>query len=410
MATIRKSAPIPPGTTPPFVERPAMPTFVEAFGASNRDQRDGATEENGSHRTFTVLVTGLFIVYMAVAVGIYLWRGIFFKPDMWALLLLVGALVLGRLGPFLRDWIPFVLLVFGYEYLRGIAGTIVADGRAIWRLPREAVPEVHLEGLIRFDEVLFGGSTPPKLLQNWLYVRGTIHWYDYFALVVYSMHFVLPCLFAFVLWLTHKSRFWQFTLTFCFMTYAAFAFFLLYPAAPPWLAEQWGITEGIGWPPRQVVDAIAPDNFAAFDALSIWGAASPHPVAAMPSLHASFPWLVMMFAVKYFRWWGLVFIPYNLALWFSVVYTANHWVVDILAGIAWAIVSFAVVEYVWYALTVKGGPPVPAPMRAVAATAYRVAIAPVARVVRPIYDMPGHLRRRAGTALRKSVGPRGRRS
>ncbi len=402
MATLHK--PVPISSARESVETVAAPSFAEAFGGG-RAVAHGASEDQG-RRTFTVLVTSLFVVYMAVAVGIYLWRGIFFKPDEWALLLLVAAFLLGRLGPFLRDWIPFVLLVFGYEYLRGIAGTIVVDGRAIWRLPREAVPEVHLEGLIRFDEILFGGALPPQVLQDWLYDVGRLHWWDYFALVVYSMHFVLPCMFAFVLWLTEKARFWQFTLTFCFMTYAAFAFFLFYPAAPPWLAEEWGVTPGIAWPTDQVVAAIAPNDFAAFDALSIWGAASPHPVAAMPSLHASFPWLVMMFAIKYYGWWGLLFIPYNLSLWFSVIYTANHWVVDLLAGIAWAVVSFAVVDWVWNRAAAGGLPSLPAPLRASLATVQKVAIQPMLTATRPLYDAPGRMRRKIGITLRCRLRPR----
>ena len=395
-----------PTTLPPAVrqteERPAPPSFNEVFGAGQRDTHHAA-HEGRSRRAFTVLVTSLFFAYMLVAVGIYLWRGIFFKPDEWALLLLVAAFFLGRLGPFLRDWIPFVLLIFGYEYLRGIAGTIVVDGRELWALPREAVPEVHLEGLIRFDEVLFGGALPPQLLQDWLYDPNVLRWWDYFALVVYAMHFVMPCLFAFVLWLTEKARFWQFTLTFCFMTYAAFAFFLFYPAAPPWLAEEWGITQGIAWPTDQVVAAIAPNDFAAFDAISIWGAASPHPVAAMPSLHASFPWLVMMFAVKYYRWWGLLFIPYNLSLWFSVVYTANHWVVDLLAGMAWAVVSFAVVEWVWTRVAHGGLPPLPEPLQTATVAVRGVVLDPVADLLRPAYHAPGRIRRWAGGALRRQV-------
>jgi hypothetical protein len=286
---------------------------------------------------------GLFVVYMVAAVGIYLWRGIFFTPDRWAILLLIAAVVLGRAASFLRDWIPFVLLIFGYEYLRGIAGDIVTGDRPVWDVPRSSLPEVRLENLIRFDEVLFFGHSPIILLQDLFYEWGTANWWDYFALIMYSMHFVLPCVFAFVLWLTNKRRFWTFTLTFCFMTYAAFAFFLLYPAAPPWLAQSWGVMGGMGFPQNHVLEAIQPEGFATLDTFAIWGNASPHPVAAMPSLHASFPWLVMLFAVRYYGWKGLWFLAYNIALWYAVMYTANHWFVDVLAGMAWASVSFFLV-------------------------------------------------------------------
>jgi hypothetical protein len=35
---------------------------------------------------------------------------------------------------------------------------------------------------------------------------------------------------------------------------------------------------------------------------------------------------------------------YNAMLWFTVVYLAQHWVIDIFAGIAWATVSFFLVD------------------------------------------------------------------
>ncbi len=311
--------------------------FAAAFGD---EAGDVAAAESTRYRR---LAFGLFGVYMIVAVGIYLWRGIFFTPDKWAVFLLVGAVLLGRGPSFLRDWIPFVLLIFGYEYLRGIAGDLVMDGRSVYDLPREAMPEVRVENLIHADEVLFFGHSPIILLQDWLYNRDVLHWWDFFALIMYSMHFVLPCVFAFVLWLTNKRRFWSFTLAFCFMTYVAFAFFLLYPAAPPWLAQTWGLVSGIGYPQNQVIAAIQPEGFGTIDTYAIWGNASPHPVAAMPSLHAGFPWLVMLFAVRYYGWKGLWFILYNVALWFAVLYTANHWYVDVLAGMAWATVSFFIV-------------------------------------------------------------------
>lgn len=306
---------------------------------------DTAGEQGAADaRRFRLIAFGLFAFYMIVAVGIYLWRGITFTPDRWAIFLLIGALVLGRVGSFLRDWIPFVLLIFGYEYLRGIAGDLVLEGRYIYDLPRSEFPEVRLENLIRFDEVLFFGHSPIILLQDWLYELENPRWWDFLALIMYSMHFVLPCVFAFVLWLTNKHRFWMFTLTFCLMTYAAFAFFLLYPAAPPWLAQAWGVMSGLWFPQNDVLAAIQPENFQTLDTYSIWGNASPHPVAAMPSLHASFPWLVLLFAVRYYGWKGLWFLAYNIALWFAVMYTANHWFVDVLAGMLWASVAFFCVQ------------------------------------------------------------------
>ncbi len=334
----------------PSGDRAVPPGARDLADRFSRAFADDGSDRVAPERTFRFLVFGLFVVYMAIAIGFYLWRGVFFKPDQWALLLLLGAVLLGRAGSFLRDWIPFVLLIFGYEVLRGIAGSLVVGGREVRDVERTDMPAVHLEGLMRFDRSLFAGREPLGALQRWLYDKGTVHWYDYFATIVYSLHFVLPLILAFLFWTTRKERFWLFTLTFCFMTYAAFAFFLFYPAAPPWLAQIWGLIDGLVLPQDQVAAAVTGSGEGTGDALTIWAELSPHPVAAMPSLHASFPWLVMLFAIRFYGWWGLLFLPYNVAVWFAVMYTANHWVVDILAGIAWATVSFAVVDLGWNAL------------------------------------------------------------
>lgn len=349
-------------------------------------------------RTFRYLVFGMFAFYIALAIGIYLWRGVFFTPDRWAIFLLAGAVVLGRVGPFLRDWIPFVLLVFGYEFLRGIAGRLVVGdvipaGSGIADMERSDFPSVRLENLIAFDRSLLFGHEPVSTLQDWLYVPGTVHWYDYVAVIVYTMHFILPCLFAYGLWLGRKERFWLFTLAFCLMTYAAFAFFLLYPAAPPWLADAWGVLPNIRWPQGQVTASVGVGGIKTLDTYAIWQNASPHPVAAMPSLHAGFPWLVLLFAVRYFRWRGLLFMPYNVAVWFSVIYTSNHWVVDILAGMAWATVSFAIADLVWHTITVDGFANVPVPIRRAASTIDRTVIRPIRQGIAPVWNAPGHARR-----------------
>src|SRR5699024_8179948 len=114
--------------------------------------------------------------------------------------------------------------------------------------------------------------------------------------------------------------------------------------------QTWGLMSGLGFPQNHVLEAIQPEGLGTLDTFAIWGNASPHPVAAMPSLHASFPWLVMLFALRYFGWSGLWFLVYSVSLWFAVLYTANHWFIDVLAGMAWATVSFFVVIGVMTAL------------------------------------------------------------
>ncbi len=63
---------------------------------------------------------------------------------------------------------------------------------------------------------------------------------------------------------------------------------------------------------------------------------NPNQVAAFPSLHAGYPFLAFLFARRAFGRVGWLMLVYSAAVWFSIVYLADHYVVDILGGLAYA--------------------------------------------------------------------------
>jgi membrane-associated phospholipid phosphatase len=73
---------------------------------------------------------------------------------------------------------------------------------------------------------------------------------------------------------------------------------------------------------------------------------APNLVAAMPSLHAAYPTMVYLFALRRFGRKAHFFLFYALAVWVGIVYTAQHWVVDVLAGMLYAGLAFTVSEMV----------------------------------------------------------------
>jgi membrane-associated phospholipid phosphatase len=59
-------------------------------------------------------------------------------------------------------------------------------------------------------------------------------------------------------------------------------------------------------------------------------------VAALPSLHAAYPMLLLLFFWRDGRWVRLGLAVYVLAMGFTLVYSGEHYVSDILVGWAYA--------------------------------------------------------------------------
>lgn len=312
------------------LQQATIPSHVDVV----RDRRNAAIQSR--------VIVGLFVLYLAVGALLTVAKGgSFLTPDRIAVLLLAGAIIVGQGKDFVRDWGPFLLLLFGYELMRGVADNVADMGD----YTAENHGRILVQPLIDGDKWLFFGHLPSVWLQDKLYEPGVTHWYDTAAALVYLMHFILPLAFGFALWLRNREAFRRFTLMLLAMSYGAFIFFMLVPAAPPWLAAEWGFIDNINRPSDEAYKSFLPHRWENYDTFRLWTKASPNPVAALPSLHAAFPWLVMLLAFSTFRWWGVLLVPYNLALWFSVMYLSQHWFVDVLAGIAWATAIWALVTW-----------------------------------------------------------------
>lgn len=170
------------------------------------------TWSNGS---VVFIVFGLYIAVLTVALIVL---GVGIEPDRYFFLLLLPVLIMGRVRRYLMDWAPFLLLLFSYEFLRGLAPVLGAH--------------VHYLFSIRSDSFVFS-TVPTVALQSWFYDPGSPRVYDYVATVVYFMHFVTPLSFALLLWLRSYAQFKSFMAAFVLLSYAALVTYVLFPAAPP---------------------------------------------------------------------------------------------------------------------------------------------------------------------------------
>lgn len=270
------------------------------------------------------------------------WRfGFHWTPDRALLVFLPAAIVLGRTRRYVVDFLPFAVLLFAYAEFRGLAHMIHPHP---FYLPQ-----------LRLERFLFFGHVPATVLQHWLW-HGHNHWWDTAAAQLLKIHFVVPPVLGFALWLRRRALFYRFAATMLTLSFSAALVFLAFPAAPPWKAHNRGFTDS---------QLLPPQKYGPFPSISGTAGSGKHwsfaslipgnPDAAIPSLHGGYAFLVFLF-VATLAWrrrgwvrWLLVGLAalYPLAQSFAVVYTANHYVVDLLIGFGFAGAALVLVQRLW---------------------------------------------------------------
>jgi membrane-associated phospholipid phosphatase len=276
-------------------------------------------------------------VYVVLVIGLMFERGVGLTPDVLAVAFGLSAVVLGRGRLFLRDWIPFVALLLAYELMRG-----VADDTGI---------AVHIEDLALAERLLAFGALPTQVLQDALRPASGLDLIAIGATVVYMLHFALPLVTGYILWVARRPQYYDYVASLILLSMAGFVTYLLIPAAPPWFAANEGVLAGPdGAPVIEYLKPVAFEQLAealGFDGRFIYsfafGGVNPNLVAAFPSLHVAFPFLAFLALRRAFGRIGWLGLGYTLLVAFSVVYTGDHWVIDLIAGAAYAYVAYYVV-------------------------------------------------------------------
>ncbi|MGE0219713.1 phosphatase PAP2 family protein [Mycolicibacterium sp.] len=265
----------------------------------------------------------------------------------------------------IRDWLPFALVLIAYDLSRGAADLV---GRpTLWHWQAD------------MDRLMFFGVMPTVWLQERLKLPHP-PWWEVVISSVYMSFFILPYAIAGILWLRDRDEWKAFVRLFVGLNFAALIIYALLPAAPPWAAARCTAADVAGGPSnpgcmfkpaRGVPDGgllgamqISQDgandwierivgrgwgklNLHSATALLDAGQASVNLVAAIPSLHAG-----MSAALAAFLWarvsrkWRPLLVAYPLVMAFTLVYTAEHYVVDLLLG--WALAAAVIAALAQY--------------------------------------------------------------
>ena len=233
-----------------------------------------------------------------------------------------------RTRRFLREFFPFILtgVVFDsmrYFYWPGIAG------------------RVHVEGPYLWEKSWFGidGRTP----NEWFAAH---HWpvldlATGFAYLVYVGEYLLIAMWLFFRGEERTLRVMAFG--FLLVNLLGFATYFLYPVAPPWYVAEYGFG------PARVDISPAPAAAIRFDQLlgthffaQMYGR-GVDVYGAFPSLHVAYPLIAVCatFREKSLRWARAPVVAFFFLMCLSAVYLQHHYVIDVLLGILYAVVTLA---------------------------------------------------------------------
>jgi membrane-associated phospholipid phosphatase len=286
-----------------------------------------AADDSAARRWHRIRV-GVFAAWVVIICAIVVTTGVPTGRRAIAMMTVSGLAIsrLGqgwrRLGQVVVDWLPFTLVLMAYDTTRGVATSI--------GLP------VHEADVVGWERALFGGHVPTVWLQQHLYDPHHVFWYDALFTVVYCTHFVATPIVAAVMWLRDRTAWLFYIARVVLLSVGGLVTYVLFPEAPPWMAARDGV---IGdpiarLPARGFVWLDAPQLR---DTLDHAFRAGGNEVAAMPSLHVGFACLIAIFVAGRVRrrWWPVLWL-YPALMGVALVYLGEHYVIDLLAGLAYA--------------------------------------------------------------------------
>jgi hypothetical protein len=228
------------------------------------------------------------------------------------------------------DWLPIVAVLAVYDRTRGAADSLGID--------------VHVTTMIDFDEFFFFGQTPTVWLQEQFHEPGVLNWWDVALSVVYFSYFLVPFALAGYLWIRERPEFLRFMRRLVTLAIAGLITYILFPAAPPWMAAEQGLLGPVDRFSAEGFSAVGVETVGLFSK----GQASVNLVAAVPSLHTAFTVLVALFL------WGKVrrrrlrplLLLYPLAMSFTLIATGEHYFFDIVLG--WIYAGAVMAAWGWW--------------------------------------------------------------
>jgi membrane-associated phospholipid phosphatase len=227
------------------------------------------------------------------------------------------------LWPRARERVLVVCMLQMYVYL------------AAYKMPNDDAPaleeRVHLDYPVWADRLIGLGELPTLRLQRALHPDGYFRSYEKVLVWAHWVWFATPHATLAYLAFWHRARFARAAV----MTYAVFDLgviaYWVAPTAPPWYAAQKG---RVGASPVRRLMVEYGENFWRNGWAPLYSVLGGNPLAAMPSLHFATSAMAASLLAESGPLAGAVGAGYAAVLGFALVYLGEHYVVDLLGGLA----------------------------------------------------------------------------
>lgn len=249
--------------------------------------------------------------------------------DVFIAILLLVTFLLGGISSFLKDWTPLLLFYYAYEFTRGHLSGI----QTLLHIT------VNNTALYNADKFIFGNNLPVILAQRLIQPQLTI--IDYISFVWYTSFFWFPIVSGYILWVKDRKHFKFFRNSYLILCFMALFTFLVFPAAPPWMASQLGI-----------LPALNTNTWSRFwggqISIGLFNFVGYNLVAPFPSLHVGWAvlgaYIFQGFTKKKIKGFSYLFYLYPLIMCFVVTYTSDHYVIDMIGGAVYAVVAIIIAK------------------------------------------------------------------
>jgi membrane-associated phospholipid phosphatase len=224
------------------------------------------------------------------------------------------AAYVSRSREFLRNSILIVIMLLSYEALQNVIAAVTNPSTAI--------------SLVAIDRAMFGFNFTAAVQNAFLSPITTA-----IATAFYSLHIFLVIIAMLIFWFANKKIYRGYTYSLILTSYLAVATFAVFPTDPPWIS---GVAQNLvvgGYKMIPVISILEQDFLSVANKL-----------AAFPSLHAAYATLFLVYTIKLNPKLGLISGPVFVGILFSTLYLGQHYVIDLIGGIAYSLVAFFIVE------------------------------------------------------------------